>query len=123
MLGGVSALRASAEECYNCIERTQDAPAGRHECRDHAWLSRKSAGRRLTVALRDAVRVPRWLRARLATQAAASVWRWSLRRLWVAVIRRHSVRTAPRPRRLKRSRRRLNFTWAKTGSIIGWRLR
>src|SRR5215213_7606086 len=56
-------------------------------------------------------------------QAAARTWRWSLRRLWVAVISRHSVRTAPRPRRLKRSRPRLNFIWANTGSIIGWRLR
>jgi catechol 2,3-dioxygenase-like lactoylglutathione lyase family enzyme len=35
----------------------------------------------------------------------------------------HSVRTAPRPRRLKRSRPRLNFICANTGSIIGWRLR
>src|ERR687889_346457 len=51
-----------------------------------------------------------------------SLWRWSLRRLWVAVISRHSVRTAPRPRRLKRFRR-LNFICANTGSIIGWRLR
>ena len=56
-------------------------------------------------------------------QAAAVAWRWSLRRLWVAVISRHSVRTAPRPRRLKRSRPRLNFICANTGSIIGWRLR
>jgi hypothetical protein len=31
--------------------------------------------------------------------AAASVWLWSFRRLWVAVIRRHSVRAADLPRR------------------------
>ena len=31
--------------------------------------------------------------------AGASVWRWSFIRLWVAVIRRHSVRAADLPRR------------------------
>src|SRR4051794_23128741 len=34
---------------------------------------------------------------------------------------RHSARTAARPRRRKRSMPRLNFVWAKTGSIISWR--
>src|SRR4051794_2617978 len=64
-----------------------------------------------------------WLSAGGRRQAVARACRWSLRRLWVAVISRHSVRTAPRPRRRKRSRPRLNFIWANTGSIIGWRLR
>jgi hypothetical protein len=31
--------------------------------------------------------------------AAARVWLWSFRRLWVAAIRRHSVRAADLPRR------------------------
>jgi hypothetical protein len=34
-----------------------------------------------------------------APQAVASVWRWSFRRLWVAVISRHSALTAARPLR------------------------
>jgi hypothetical protein len=52
----------------------------------------------------------------------AVVWRQSLSRLWVAVIRRHSDLTADLPRRWKRSQRRLNFASAKTGSIMPWRL-
>ena len=57
-------------------------------------------------------------------QAAAGVvaCRWSLRRLWVAVISRHAERQAALPRRWKRSQRRLNFVWAKIGSIMPWRL-
>ena len=51
----------------------------------------------------------------------AVVCLWSLSRLWVAVISRHSERQADLPRRKKRSQRRLNFVWAKTGSIIVWR--
>jgi hypothetical protein len=47
---------------------------------------------------------------------------WSLRRLWVAVMRRHSDRQAALPRRKKRSMRRLNLVLAKIGSIIPWRL-
>lgn len=44
----------------------------------------------------------------------ASWWRWSLRRLWVACTSRHSEFTAARPRRWKRSSRRLNFVSANT---------
>jgi hypothetical protein len=50
--------------------------------------------------------------------AACRVWRWSLSRLWVAAIRRHSERAAARPLRLKRSMRRLVLIWANTGSTI-----
>jgi hypothetical protein len=53
--------------------------------------------------------------------AGAVVCRQSLRRLPVAVIRRHSLRTAALPRRKKRSARRLNFVSPKTGSIMCWR--
>ena len=52
---------------------------------------------------------------------AASLCLWSFSRLWVAVIRRHSERAADLPRRWKRSIRRLNFVFAKTGSIIDLR--
>jgi NAD(P)-dependent dehydrogenase (short-subunit alcohol dehydrogenase family) len=62
-------------------------------------------------------------RARVGSQAPASAWRWSLSRLWVAVIRRHSVRTAALPLRWKRSMPRLCLVWPNTGSIIGWRWR
>jgi hypothetical protein len=48
---------------------------------------------------------------------------WSFCRLWVAVIRRHSERAAERPRRWKRSMRRLNFVCPNTGSIMPLRLR
>jgi hypothetical protein len=55
---------------------------------------------------------------------AAAIWcLWSFRRLWVAVINRHSERTADLPRRPKRSIRRLNFVLANTGSIIALRFR
>lgn len=59
-----------------------------------------------------------------ASQAiAAAIWCWwSLWRLWVVMIRRHSERQAALPRRWKRSILRLNFVWPKTGSIIGLRL-
>jgi hypothetical protein len=40
----------------------------------------------------------------------------------VAVMRRHSERQAARPRRAKRSMRRLNLVLAKTGSISCWAL-
>jgi hypothetical protein len=39
------------------------------------------------------------LSAPVQAVAAATVWLWSFIRLWVAVIRRHSVRTADLPRR------------------------
>jgi hypothetical protein len=55
--------------------------------------------------------------------AAAIWWLWSLRRLWVAVISRHSERAADLPRRWKRSIRRLNFVCPNTGSIIALRFR
>jgi transposase-like protein len=42
-------------------------------------------------------------------QAMAIWWRWSLSRLWVAAIRRHSVRTAALPRRWNRSKLRERF--------------
>lgn len=43
---------------------------------------------------------------------------WSFRRLCVAVINRHSARTADLPRLRNRLIPRLNLVWAKTGSII-----
>jgi hypothetical protein len=54
----------------------------------------------------------RWRRpfgARRQASAGVAVWRQSLTRLWVAVIRRHSERQAALPRRWKRSQRRLNL--------------
>ncbi len=47
------------------------------------------------------------------SQAVVRWWRWSLRRLWVAVSSRHSDRTADLPRRRKRLAPRLDFTWPK----------
>jgi hypothetical protein len=64
-------------------------------------------------------------RRRRATPQAPVVtiwWRWSLSRLWVAVMRRDSDRQADMPRREKRSIRRLNLVFAKTGSIVTCRL-
>src|SRR3954452_25308266 len=58
-----------------------------------------------------------------ALQAAASWWRWSLSRLWVAVRRRHSDLTADLPRRSKRLAPRWDFTWPNTGSTMPWRCR
>ncbi len=50
--------------------------------------------------------------------AIASRWRCSFRRLWVALISRHSDETAALPLRWKRSILRLCFSSANTGSII-----
>jgi hypothetical protein len=51
----------------------------------------------------------------------AVVCLWSLSKLWVALMSRHSDLHADLPRRKKRSQRRLNFVWANTGSIMVWR--
>jgi hypothetical protein len=56
--------------------------------------------------------------------AAAAIWcLWSFIRLWVAVLSRHSERTADLPRRWKRSIRRLCLVCANTGSTIALRRR
>ena len=51
---------------------------------------------------------------------AAAACRQSLSRLWVAQTSFHSARQAARPRRKKRSQRRLTLIWPKTGSA-SWR--
>jgi hypothetical protein len=56
--------------------------------------------------------------------AAAAIWcLWSLRRLWVAVISRHSESAADRPRRWNWLMRRLCLVCANTGSTIAFRRR
>jgi hypothetical protein len=81
------------------------------------------------IARRSTGGSKRWRRAiaspsaRRQAAAAASWCLWSFKRLWVAVIRRHSVRTADLPRRWKRSMPRLNLVCANTGSISCWRCR
>jgi hypothetical protein len=64
-----------------------------------------------------------WNGARSRDQAVAGavVCLWSLSKLCVALINRHSERQADLPRRRKRSQRRLNLVLAKTGSTIVWR--
>src|SRR4051794_24263542 len=108
-------LLGDVEDDRACLEQGKIAVL---VCRDQAWVSRKSSR-----APRPGLKARRRGGGPPGPQAIAVAWRWSLRRLWVAVIRRHSVRTAPRPRRLNLPKPRLNFTCAKTGSIIGWRLR
>jgi len=54
-----------------------------------------------------------------ASQAVLMVRRlWSLSRLCVAVINRHSDRAADLPLRMNRSMRRLYLIWPNTGSIV-----
>src|SRR5680860_1175651 len=108
--------------------RSADPLAARY--RIGRWLLRKSAGwwRRLAATVCNVQAGWRLGRAAAALgvfQAPAGTvwWRWSLSRLWVAVISRHSERHADLPRRWKRSMRRLNFVSANTGSIIPWRFR
>src|SRR5215207_6358884 len=61
-------------------------------------------------------------RRRLAAgRVAASWWRCSLSRLWVAVSSRHFDLTADLPRRRNRLTPRLDFIWPKTGSTMPWR--
>jgi ATP-dependent helicase HrpA len=125
--------------------REQQRDLSGNQFRKRWWLSRKArrgAGRpglagssganRLERSSRAAIG-PRW--TRMATDepegspggcqdaAIASWWVCSLSRLCVAVIKRHSDRTADRPRRWKRSMPRLNLVLAKTGSIMPLRLR
>jgi hypothetical protein len=54
--------------------------------------------------------------------AGAIQWLWSLRRLWEAVISRHSDRTTALPLRVKRSIRRLALICPNTGSMLCLRL-
>ena len=110
-----------------CIEsrsgdsgRLWPAIARRGGCCEMSWrgaFPRRRGGRR------DEERVESCAAA-AARQAAAGavVCRQSLRRLWAALVRRHSERAADLPRRKKRSMRRLNLVSAKIGSIIAWRL-
>src|SRR5215204_284416 len=90
----------------------------------HRWEAVAQRSRRSAVLSWPAVKSSSsvGVARRRQAPAAAVWWRWSLTRLWVAVIRRHSDRHADMPRRKKRSMRRLNLVWAKTGSIVTWRL-
>ena len=106
-----------------------DKQQSRRDYRLPWWLLRKARGALGASAEALVVgecfdRVPPH-RAAVAVQAAsgAVVCLWSLSRLWVAVISRHSERQAALPRRWKRSILRLNLVSAKTGSIIALRLR
>ena len=55
-------------------------------------------------------------------QAGVAIqWLWSLNRLWVAVISRHSDCAAARPRRMNRSMCRLYLICPNTGSIVIFR--
>jgi hypothetical protein len=99
--------------------RAPDAPKGRRGCR---LMVGAECGRRSDVvgvvgeSAADCRVVGR--------QAAGVVWcRWSLRRLWVAVMSRHSERQADLPRRWKWSACRLYLVWANTGSTVTWRFR
>jgi len=56
-------------------------------------------------------------------QALRSWCWWSLSRLWVAAISRHSDLTADLPRRENRRKPRLLLICANTGSTVPWRLR
>ena len=79
----------------------------------------------VAAAVEQCVRAGSGLIAAGAPQApAAAIWCvWSFIRLWVAVISRHSERTADLPRRWKLSMRRLCLVCANTGSTIALRLR
>jgi hypothetical protein len=57
---------------------------------------------------------------RVSPQTAMSAL-WSLSRLWVAAISRHSDRQAASPRLWNRRILRLNFVFAKMVSIMCWR--
>jgi hypothetical protein len=85
------------------------------------WVSRSEERRGLGGGERDGP--DRAFAGPFQAPAVAIWWLWSLSRLWVAVINRHSARAADLPRRWKRSIRRLNFVCPNTGSIIAWRLR
>src|SRR4051812_49670391 len=55
-------------------------------------------------------------RRRGQVTVAVKCW-WSLRRLWVVAISRHSVRAAARPRREKRVNRRVCFGGPENGFV------
>src|SRR3954447_11881567 len=79
------------------------------------WLLRKASGGPSVGDVGGGLR--RWMGARERRPGSWAVtravwWRWSLRRLGVAVMSRHSERQADLPRRWKRSIRRLNFVLA-----------
>jgi hypothetical protein len=99
---------------------------GRGRCSYAWWLLRNVAARGVSaetwaIGVMKSDRVVRRGGGRQAA-AGALVCRQSLRRLWAALMRRHSDLAADLPRRKKRSMRRLNLVSAKIGSIIVWRL-
>jgi hypothetical protein len=102
-----------------------DEPGGK-SCRDasrddrfHERLSEKG----LTVAGRHGLDCRGGRRRPVTYPVAGAIqWLWSFRRLWLAVISRHSDRTAALPLRWKRSIRRLPLIWPNTGSMLYFRL-
>jgi hypothetical protein len=111
----------TAIEEGSCAVRSDDVTQDEYEepSRFHARLSRKRTEPRCESG---SWRTGGGLSTPTQAGAAAKVCRWSFSRLWVAAIRRHSERAAPRPLRLKRWIRRLALIWAKTGSTMHWRL-
>jgi hypothetical protein len=90
-----------------------------------SWLLRKDAGGVVVLDAEPAGerRRPGVVPTGLSQAVAGAFWlRWSLSRLCVAVISRHSDLQAALPRRKKRSMRRLNLVFANTGSIVVCRL-
>lgn len=98
---------ASMRSPRACLQRrlSRNSLALRGSALSLCWLERQSG---LAVGL-------------LGVHAVASWWLWSLRRLWVAVISRHSVRAAALPRLRNRVMWRLCLVLANTGSMICWR--
>src|SRR3954453_1115507 len=123
-------MEAVLRDCptHASLTGATDEPQQSARDRAHYRFARRLSGkvrwRRLTwrwrppCARRAAGRAPPSQAGRAATR-----WVWSLRRLWVPAMSRHSDRHAARPRRWKRLIRRLNFSWPKTGSMVTCRVR
>ena len=118
--------QASASDAARCrCGRTPSAFGGRSaDCRLAMGGCRAKVGPSgISVALGCRWRRFGWGQASRQAAARASWCLWSFRRLCVALMSRHSVRTAERPRLRNRPIPRLDFVWANTGSTIAWRLR
>ena len=111
---GIGTVRAAHEQ-YRCAQHGRTVAAA-----FAWWLSRKGRCVRFAWLVRAgrATRLRRRAAAALSGAGGLEWWVWSLRRLWVAVISRHSERAAALPRRWKRSMPRLNLVCPKTGSIM-----
>src|SRR5690349_19234827 len=90
----VSSELAVGSGGFESAQRRTECRIGRSQCREAVA---QRLGRSSRSELRDRANCVNYPGGLVQAPAAASWWRWSLARLWVAMSSRHSVRTLIRP--------------------------